>query len=166
MEKIFTDFGVQPVLIAAQIVNFLVLLLILKRFLYRPLLKVIEERQKVVSNSLSNADKIEKRLQSIEDESTQKLLVVSKEAQKIIDAASSTADEIITQAHQKAQVDIETMLEKAKQNLSQERKKMEQEMRENLAELVIYGIEKTAGKVLQSADQKRIIEDQLNDLNK
>ncbi len=164
MEKIFTDFGVQPVLIAAQIVNFIILLLILKRFLYKPLFKVIEERRKVVSESLSNSEKIELRLQSVEDESAQKLSVVTEEAQKILDAATRNADEIIQQAHQRAQIDIELMLETAKHNLTQERKRIEREMRDEFAKLVIFGIEKTAGKVLEQSDHQKIIDQQLNDL--
>lgn len=166
MEEIFTDFGVEPVLIAAQIVNFLILLLILKRFLYRPLLRVIEDRRKVVSDSLTNAKTIEKRLQQIDNESAQKLSAVSKEAQKIIDDASNVADEIITQAHQKAREDIDLMVKKAKQNLLKERNKVEQEIHKEFVKLVVFGIEKTTGKVLQQTDHKRIIEQQLNNLKK
>lgn len=164
MEKIFTDFGVEPVLLAAQIVNFLILLLILKKFLYKPVLNVLEHRKQVVRDSFENAEKIEQRLNSIEDECVARLTVVAGEAQKIIDAASHTADDIIAKAHKKAQSDIEIMIDAAKQNLALEQSKMKQEMRDELAQLVIFGIEKTAGKILEHADHKRILNEQISNL--
>lgn len=164
MEQIIADFGVKPVLLAAQIVNFLVLFLILKKFLYPPILKVLEQRREIVANSIDNAEKIEQRLQRLEDESSQKLAEVSKEAQKILDTASNSADEIISKAHQQAQADIERMLEKGQQSLLQEREKMQREMREELMQLVVLGIEKTAGKVLEQADHQKILEKQIADL--
>lgn len=166
MEQIITDFGVKPVLLAAQVINFLVLFLILKKFLYPPVLKVLEQRRQIVTESLNNADKIEQRLQKLEDESTEKLAVVSKDAQKILEMASKTADEIIAKAHHKAQADIEKMLEKGQQTLLQEREKMKQEMREELMQLVVLGIERTAGKVLEEADHKQILERQIAELKK
>ncbi len=164
MEQIITDFGVKPILLAAQILNFLVLFLILKKFLYPPILRVLEQRRQIVTDSLNNAEKIEQRLQRLEDESSQRLAEVSKEAQKILDKASNTADDIIAKAHQQAQTDIERMLEKGQHNLLLEREKMQREMRDELMQLVVLGIEKTSGKILEQADHKRILEQQIADL--
>jgi len=60
--EIFNQFGINPLLLLAQVVNFAVLLFILKRFLYKPILKVLEERKKRIEESLKNAEEIEKRL--------------------------------------------------------------------------------------------------------
>lgn len=164
-EKVFSDFGVQPILLLAQIVNFLVLFLILRKFLYRPILKIINARKNVVIQNLENADKIDQRLFSIEDEATEILSLASKEAHIIIDTASNTADNIITQAHQKAQTDIDLMLEKAKSTIAQQREYMQKELTAKYAQLVIVGVEKMTNKVLNSDDKKQIIEQQLHDLN-
>ena len=92
MDKILSDFGVQPVYLAAQAVNFIVLLLILKRFLYRPILKVLEDRKKTVLDSLIKAEQIEVQLQTTEQESAHKLSEASKQAKMILDNSSITAD--------------------------------------------------------------------------
>ena len=60
---ILNQFGISPVLLTAQVVNFLVLLFILKKLLYGPLLKVLAERRKKIEDSLKNAEEIELRLQ-------------------------------------------------------------------------------------------------------
>ena len=59
---ILNQFGVQPILLAAQVVNFLILLFILKKFLYGPILKVLDSRKKTIEQSLKNAEEIERRL--------------------------------------------------------------------------------------------------------
>ncbi len=165
MEKIFTDFGVDPLLISAQAVNFLVLFYILKRFLFRPLLKIIEERQKVVQDSLDNADKIEQRLQTVESESAERLDVVSKKAQKIIDNATLAADVIIEKAHKKAESDIEKMIVDAQRHIAEERKTMQKELHQELAKLVIFGIEKTSSKIVDDEDHKKLIAQQCDELS-
>ncbi|KAF3983007.1 MAG: F0F1 ATP synthase subunit B [Methylococcales symbiont of Hymedesmia sp. n. MRB-2018] len=164
LERMFSDFGVQPILLLAQIVNFLILFLVLRKFLYPPIFKVLEARKKGVLKSLENEDKIEQRLLAIENEVTQRLSVASKEANKIIDTASNTADEIIAKAHQKGQSDIELMLEQAQYTISQQQEDMKKEMSAKYAQLVIVGVEKVTNKVLDTDDHKRIIKQQLKDL--
>lgn len=158
MEKIITDFGVQPVLLAAQIVNFLILLFLLKKFLYGPILKVLETRKKTIADSLKNAEKIEKRLADTEEESDKRITTAAKEAQKIIDEATKNAQLVVAEAHQKAQVDIDEMMEKGKQSIQFEKEKMQQEMREEISDIVVTALEKVTGKVINKADQKKMID--------
>ena len=55
MEKILSDFGVQPILLLAQIVNFLILLILLKKFLYKPILQVLEKRKETIDEATKQA---------------------------------------------------------------------------------------------------------------
>ena len=164
MEKIVTDFGIQPIYLVAQIVNFIILLLILKKFLYRPILKVLEERKETISASLLNAEKIEQQLQKTEQESEKKLSETLKHAQIIINNASTTADQIIAEAHKKVKTDIEIMMEEGRQNISIERDAMKNELRKEIANLIILGIGKVAGKVLDESDQKKMLAQTINEL--
>ncbi len=145
MDKVLSDFGVQPILLAAQIVNFLILLLILKRFLYRPILKVLKQRQETIAQSLRNAQAVEERLQKTEEEKELVLDKAAKEAQKLIDEATVAANQVMADAHTKEE-------------------KMQQEIREELADLVVLGIEKVAGKVLDKKNQKEIVERSIKEL--
>ena len=166
MDKILADFGVQPVYLAAQVVNFIVLLLILKKFLYRPILKVLEDRKKTVSESLINAEQIEVQLQVTEQESAKKLSEVSKQAKMILDNASNTANQIIADAHEKAKADIESMIEKGKENIIVEREMMKKEMSEELAGLVLLGVERIAGKALDQPDHMKIFDQTIEGLKR
>lgn len=164
MEKILADFGVQPVYLAAQAVNFIILLLILKKFLYGPILKVLEERKSTVSDTLIKAEQIEAKLHTTEQDSEKKLQEVSKQARIMLDKASMTANQIIAEAHEKAQADAEIIIELGKETIVVEREKMKTEMREELADLVLLGIEKIAGKVLDQRDHMKIVDQTIEGL--
>ena len=164
MEKIVTDFGIEPVYLAAQMVNFIILLLILKKFLYRPILKVLEERKETVAASLLNAEKIEQQLQKTEQASEKKLAETLKHAQIIINNASTTADQIITEAHKKVKADIEIMMEEGRRNISIEREAMRNELRKELVNLIILGVGKVAGRVLDESDHKKTLAQTINEL--
>ena len=164
MDKILTDFGVQPVYLAAQAVNFILLLFILKKFMYKPILKVIEERKKIASKTLHDAEKIEVQLKNTDLESAEKLDEASKKAQIILKKASHAANQIVAEAHEKAESDVENMLQKGKESISQDREIMKNELREELADLVILGVERIAGKILDEADQNKILTQTINDL--
>ncbi len=159
MEKIISDFGVQPVYLAAQAFNFIILLLVLKKFLYRPILKVINERKTLVSDSLVKAETIDQRFQATEEESAKQLAETSKEAQKIIDKAKNTANQIIADAHNKAQLDIEKMIDKSKQEIQLEREKMRTEMYEELANLIVLGVKKVSSKLLHEPDHLKVVDE-------
>ncbi len=164
MENLLTDFGVQPVYLAAQIVNFTILLLILKKFLYKPILQVLEERKRTVSNNLAKADQIELKLKTTEQETAKKLSDVSKQAQVILENASITADQIIADAHEKARADVDSMIEQGRESISVEREMMKKEMSKELAGLVVLGMERVAGKVLDDPDHRKIVEQAIEEL--
>lgn len=154
---ILTNFGVKPVLLIAQVVNFLLLLFILKRFLYKPILKVLDERKQKIVQSLKNADEIKAKLEQITLEREEKLKKASKEAEEILQIASVNADKIITQAHEKAYKDIEKLIEKSKQEMDFEKEKLHQEVREEVADLLGLALQKVTGKVLSDKEQQELV---------
>ncbi len=153
---ILNQFGIKPVLLAAQVVNFLVLLFILKRFLYKPILKVLKQRQDIVAKSLKDAEEIEQRLQKTEEEREKKLEHAALESKKLIDEATQASTQIIVEAHLKASGDMEKILEQGRQSLKLEKEKMQQEIREELADLVAISLEKVLKDSLDIQTQKKI----------
>ncbi len=161
--NILTEFGVKPILLAAQIVNFIILLLLLKKFLYGPILKVLDERKKKIAESLANAEEIKQKLVEIAAEHDKELEQAARESKKIIEEATVVANQIIADAHKKAEGDIETMIAKSEVRLVQERDKLHQEIRAELADLVALGMQKIAGKVLTAKDRSNLAEKSLKE---
>lgn len=149
---------------AAQVVNFLILLFILKKVLYGPILKVLEQRKQRIAESLKNAEEIEKRLIQTEDEREKVLIKAASEAQRILDEATKSAGLLIADAKQKATREMEAIVKKGEASIKTEREKMFQEIRTELADLVVISLEKVVNKTLSQKDQKALIEKSVKDL--
>ncbi|MEK7617262.1 MAG: F0F1 ATP synthase subunit B [Patescibacteria group bacterium] len=160
-----SDFGVQPILLAAQVVNFFILFFILKKFLYGPILKVLAERRKKIEDSLKNAEEIEKRLLETEEQKEKILAKASEQAQKIVDEAKKAGVLIVEEAHQKAFKDAENIIKKAVEAGRMEVERMISEARSQLLDLVIAVISKVSGKVFTKDDQKKIIQQEIKHLS-
>ncbi|KKQ66447.1 MAG: ATP synthase subunit b [Candidatus Daviesbacteria bacterium GW2011_GWA2_38_24] len=162
--EIFNEFGVQPLLLLAQVVNFLILLFILKKFLYKPILNILEERKQKITSSLKNAEEIEKRLQKIESERDEALKKASKEAKELLQSASESADQIIQDAHSKAQKDIQDLVKKTKAVLDAERESLHKEIRDEIADIVVASLEKIAQKSLSEKEKQEFVQKSIKEL--
>ncbi len=165
MEQVLKDFGINPLLLAAQVVNFLILLWILSKFLYRPILKVLTERRKKIEDSLKNAAEIELRLQEAKDEADRIIAKASLEGQKILDESTTMGMHLKDEIMQKATKSAETMLKKNEEALILEKEKMMNEVRAEAADLVVLVLHKITGQVITREDQKKMIEQKLKGLS-
>lgn len=164
--EILDQFGIKPILLLAQIVNFLILLYILKRVLYKPLLKVLEERKKVIADSLKNAQDIEDRLLKISDAQEEEIRKAGKEGAKIIQDATAQAVGIIEEGKKKSTDIIEKALKQAEEVSKAESEKIRKEIKSELAGIVILALQKVTGKILSQDDQKELIEASLKNIQK
>jgi F-type H+-transporting ATPase subunit b len=165
MDKILNEFGVQWILLAAQVVNFLILLFLLKKFLYGPLLKALEVRRKKIADSLKQAQEIEERLAKTEADRELVLEKAAKEAQNVLTDATKSANQIISEAHAKASKDIEDLARKSREQIKLDREKMQQEIKGELANLVSEGLKVVTGKVLTEKDKQEILEKSLKNVS-
>ncbi len=152
------DFGVQPVLLAAQVVNFLILLFILNKLLYKPILKVLSERRQKIEESLRNAQDIEKKLLQTEEDRQNLLAKASEEGQNIVDDAKKQADLLIEDAKVKAEISAQKILEEAQSKIQIERDNMRWELQKEFSKIVMLIVQKVAGKILDKQSQKQLIE--------
>lgn len=162
--NVLHQFGLQPILLAAQAVNFLILLFILQKFLYKPILKVLDERKKKIAQSLKDADEIEKRLAQIEEDRQRALEKNAQEMKKLMDEAHEEAERIKEEARAQTLGEAGRILEEAKGQIEVEREKMNQEIRRELSTLVVAGLQKISGKVLTKKDQQEIINQTIKEL--
>lgn len=162
--EFLSDFGVQPILLLAQVVNFLVLLWILKKLLYKPILKILEERKQRIAQSLKNAQGIEKRLNELSEEEQKRIMKAASEGEKIIKQAQDSATQIIEEGKIKAEGVAKKVVDEARGELQLEREKLQQEIREHLAEFVILALQKVTGKIITQKDQKKMVEETVREI--
>ncbi len=162
--EILNEFGIKWELLAAQVVNFLLLLFLLNKFLYKPLLKVILERKDRIVQGLKGAEEIEEKLKKLELDREKKLEEVASEAKVILKDAADSASQVIEEARKTAEVTAAKILAQASDEVRLEGEKMRQQIRSELSELVIMSLQKITGKVLNKTDQKKLIEDSIKKL--
>lgn len=140
-----TSLGIDWKLLVAQIVNFLILLLILRKFLFAPIVKMLSERKEKIAKGLEDAESAQKRLDNAENEARKAIAKATQEAQIIVGSAKKEAEEeknkIIAEAQEKAAKTIKEAQEQAKR----EEEKIVARSKSRLGELVIAGLEKILG---------------------
>src|SRR3989338_11698691 len=119
--EILNQFGVNPILLLAQVVNFLILLLILKKFLYKPILKVLEERKKKIEESLKNTEEIEKKLQETNEKIDRMMVKTADEIQKMQDEAKKDRDVLKEEGKAEAQQLALQIIKKGEEQAKAER---------------------------------------------
>lgn len=162
--EILSNFGVEPVLLLAQIVNFAILLFILKRFLYKPIMRVLEERKSKVETSLRQAEEIEKRFDEANAKQEKILDKARDEATKMIEEAKDEAKILSEQIQKEANDQAHQIMERTKRSLVLEKQKMVSEAKNELVDLIAYSTEKIAPKLIKEVDRERVIEQTLREV--
>ncbi len=145
-------FGLRGDLFAAQLVNFLLVLFVLWRFAYKPIIRMLEEREAKIAKSVNDADAIEKRVADLENERRDVLATARKEAQEIVVQAVQLSDTRKTEMVDAAKREVERVVEKSKQQLVVEREAMLREVRKDIVDIAM----KAAARIVHNGvDEKK-----------
>ena len=153
------EFGFDVWIFLSQVISFLLVALLLKRFAYKPILGVLEERRQRIAEGLLNADKIKQQLAEAEERYQEILTKGNNEAQKMIDEARASAGIIAERKQQEAIVAAEQILAKAREASALEHERTMAELKRQLGHLVVDTTAKVTGKVLTPEDQRRLQEE-------
>lgn len=155
--EILKQFGINPVLLVAQVINFLIILFLLKRFFYRPLLEVIKKREDVIKNGLESAEAGNTLLEKAREEEKKLLVKASEQAEKMIKNAKEESLEIKTNIEEKTNKRIEKMLSDAKIEIDRKSAETKKELSENILKVAITVLEKTLPQLLNKKEQEEIL---------
>ena len=162
--NILNDFGVEPLLLLAQIINFIILLYILKRFLYKPILKVLEERKKRIETSMRQADDMQNRFDESAKKQEEFLNKGREEATRIVEEAKQEARALSTLIQAETKQNIQDSLKKNQESLELEQQKMVAEARGQIVDMIASATEKVVTKSLKESDKERLIQQSIKDI--
>ncbi len=152
-------FGWNPWLFLSQVISFAIVALLLRRFAYKPILAVLEDRRRKIEEGQLNAEKIKKELAEAEKRYQEILAKANADAQKMIDEARQSAAHLSERKQQEAITAAEQIVAKAKEAAALEHERQMQTLKRELGRLVVETTEKVTGKVLTPDDQKRLQEE-------
>jgi F-type H+-transporting ATPase subunit b len=154
--QLFTQFGVTWPKFLAQVILFLTVYLILKKFAFGPIIAIFEERRKTIEDAQANAEKIKRQLAESELRCQEILRKANSDAQRIIEEGRASSDATAQKHLQQAIKDAEGIIEKANENVTLERARMVAEVKQEMVHLVVDTTSKVVGKVLSESDQERL----------
>lgn len=159
LSQVAETFGWHPQLFFSQVVLFVLLALILKKFAYAPLLAMLDKRQQQISESIENAEKTRKELANAQARSQDILKDAGVQANKIIEEARAAAAKISETESQRAVKAAEDIISKARQAAEADRDRLMAELKREVGHLAVKAAMQVTGKMLTAEDQQRLAEE-------
>ncbi len=155
MEKL----GINLNFLISQLVNFLLLLALLRLFLYKPVLNMLAERRQRIKEGLEAADKAKEEADKERAEFDRKLEEERRLAQQKIAEATKASEKAREEIIRKAQEDAQVIMDRAREEAEKERERILAEARKQVAELTILSTQKVLGRMLDENLQKQLIQE-------
>lgn len=148
--------GIDWAKFSAQTINFLIVLAVLWKFAYRPVLQMLADRKTRIEEGLAGAEKGRQSLADAEVQRRQILSEANQRAEKMVAEARGIAEAQGAKHLAEAQAQAEALVKKTEQAMARERTQLESEMRKELGRLVARTTEKIVGRVLTPQDEERL----------
>lgn len=145
-----------------NLINFLILFWILKKYFFKPIMKNVRDREQEIQDSVDNIQKAKTELQMAERRAQNIIDQAKVDANKVIEKSHDTAKANVEQIKEKAKKEIEMLILQAKRNIEIDKKEMKELLRKETVEFVILAVEKIIGKKLDIEQDDQLIMDILS----
>ncbi|MDI6783622.1 MAG: F0F1 ATP synthase subunit B [bacterium] len=152
--------------ILTQIIGFLLLLWLLKKFAWKPILQLLEARRAKIVSEFVQIDQTKQEIAKLRQEYEQQLKTIDAQARQKILEAIQEGQKIAGEIHGKARDDARQIVEKAKQNIELEIAKAKVELRNEIVKLTLQATEKMLNEKLDDQKHRELIVQYLNSLDR
>ncbi|MEE8350532.1 MAG: F0F1 ATP synthase subunit B [Acidobacteriota bacterium] len=153
-----------PGLFIWTILTFLVLLVLLGKFAWNPLLAALESRHQLIKNSLDDAEKAKQELERLQQESKQIISAARVEAQSIVTKSRSEAEKLKGELRQKAKDEADSIVRNAEKQIQVETDRAVSKIRSEVVGLSLLVASKLIKKNLSKEDNLTLIEESLGQI--
>jgi F-type H+-transporting ATPase subunit b len=160
MDKLINEFSFG--LFFWQLLIFIGLVLLLKKFAWKPILDSINERENSIKEALSSADRARKEIESLNENNKKILMEAREEREDLIKEAKATSIKIIDNAKKEAEVIAEKLISQAQESINSEKKIAIEELKVQVADFSIKMAEKILRSELKDKDKQRKLIDDSN----
>lgn len=147
-----------------QLATFVIVLLILRRWVFPKLIATLEARRQTLEESLVKAKETGEALARAEEKSGQIVQAAREQADRALADANSQAKNIIAKAESAAEVQAQRLIDEAKERLSHEHLKLQEQLRDELTDLVILTSEKVLRQKINKSEDGRLVEVAIKEL--
>ena len=161
-----SSLGINGKAFVFNLITFVIVLLILRRWVFPKLVETLEARRKTLEESLVQAKQTEEALTKAEAKAEELLAKARAQADTALAEAKTQAEKVIADAETEAGVRAARLIKDARDQLDQERNKLRQDLRHELAGLVASATELVLRKKLDEKNDRELIQSSLKELVK
>lgn len=159
----FDQIGINVWNLVAQIVAFILFLLLFWRFALKPIVRTLDGRTERIRESLAAAEQMKRELQATEARNDQLLVQARQEAQQIAANARQASEAMLARSREEAGRQADEYLTRAQESLRQETNQARQQLRQELADLAVTAAGKIVRRNLDPAAQSQLIRETLSE---
>ncbi|RQD76753.1 MAG: ATP synthase F0 subunit B [Candidatus Syntrophonatronum acetioxidans] len=149
---------------AFQLVNFVILYLLLRKLLYKPIAGYMEKRRDEIANSIEQAERDKDVARKTREKYEKQLQEAKKEASDIMARATKQGDEMINQSKAEAKKQGQNLIEQAKKEINLEKERAFMELRDEVGRLSVEIAEKILAQNIDHAAQEKLIKEYLDEV--
>ena len=158
--------SINPGLIIWTIITFVVLLVVLKKFAWKPLLDALHRREETIRTSLERAEQARSDAERLIEENRKQLARAEEQSQHAIDEGRQFAEKLKSEILEKANDQSRRMLEQAKQEINRDKEAALVELRNEVASLAILAAGKILDETLDEHRHRKLVDSYLKQLPK
>ena len=156
--------GVNPWTALFILLNTLVIFFVGKKFLFGPVSKMIEDRQKEIDDMYTHAGQAEENALAMEAEYKEKLAVASQTGERMVKEAVARGQAREEEIIRAANAEAAAIMDKAAADIAMEKKKALNDAKDEISGMAIAIAEKVVGRELSGTDHKKLIDDFIDEL--
>jgi F-type H+-transporting ATPase subunit b len=157
----FASLGVNLPLLIVFVINFTVLFILLRLFLYKPVMKMLDERAKRTKDAMELAEATRKEFEQAKVEVQKQIEKGREETQAIIAQAAQVGERLKEESRQEATKQAQTIIDRTRAELGAERDKIVEDLRREFIDISISAAEKVIKETLDKEKHRKLIEETL-----
>lgn len=157
--KLIQEFGIDPILFLAQVVNFLIIFFLLKKYLYKPIFDELKNRENTIKEGLKQAEESRLLLEKAEEREKSILKKAQLDAKNLLDDAKAARVEMLEKSEADTRLQVEKMLKEARAQIEFETKEAEKRLSRNISMLSVQFLKKSLSGLFTEKDQETVVKD-------
>ena len=164
MERFQSFVGIDLWTALFTLLNFLTILIVGTKFLWKPVMKIIKDRQKEIDDLYADANTAKTSAQAMEMEYQQKLAVATETGDRIVKEAVARGQAREEEILRKANADAAAIMDKASADIAMEKKKALNDAKDEISDIAMAIAGKVVGRQLTDADQSALVDAFIDEL--
>jgi F-type H+-transporting ATPase subunit b len=157
--------SVVPGLMVWTLIAFGITFYLLKRLAFGPVQRIIDQRRDRIREALDEADKARTEARELRELTGQEREQAKADRESLLEESRRQAQALFQQAREKADDDLRERLAKNQEELDAENRRVQEQIRRDVVELTLLAAEKVTGKTLDADDQRRLIDETIDELD-